>query len=388
MDLQDVPSLVEQLATGVPDPRQKRGQRYPWRLLLTLMCAALLSGQRSLRGMAHWMALHASELSVILRLTVCRLPSAATLCRVLQTVDEMALERHIAAHGQAVAAADPDSGCVTGPDGQTRCGQAVDGKAVRGAQAHGLKVFLVSLVRHGSGVVLAQQRIAAKTNEITAVPVLLAGRDMHGTVTTVDALLTHASLARQILSQGGDYVMPVKGNQPQLCEAIATVFQSAPLPRGEDDRQTTTQTHLAHGRQETRALTSSEALNAYLDWPGLGQVFQRTCRRVSRRTGEVSEVTVYGLTSLRCSQAPPEQLETFCRGHWTIENRDHYVRDETLGEDRSQVHTGHTAHALAALRNGLLNVLRHQGWHNIAEALRYYAASLPKTLALIGAGAT
>ena len=238
-------------------------------------------------------------------------------------------------------------------------------------------------------MVLAQQRIAAKTNEITAVPTLLAGRDLHGIVTPVDALLTHASLARQILSQGGDYVMLVKGNQPQLYEAIATVFQ--PPPRCLAARTTARpapRPNPAHGRQETRTLTSSEALNAYLDWPGLGQVFQRTCRRVIRRTGEVSEKTVYGPTSLRRSQVHPEQLEAFCRGHWTIENRDHYVRDETLGEDRSQVHTGHAAHALAALRNGILNVLRHQGWHNIAEALRYYAASLPKTLALIGAGAT
>jgi len=100
-----------------------------------------------------------------------------------------------------------------------------------------------------------------------------------------------------------------------------------------------------------------------------------------------AEVT-YGLTSLSRERVKLQHVEFFWRGHWTIENRDHYVRDVTLGEDHCQVHTGSAAQALAALRNGVLTALRHQGWENIAAAHRHYGASVQKALTLIGAVAT
>jgi hypothetical protein len=84
-------------------------------------------------------------------------------------------------------------------------------------------------------------------------------------------------------------------------------------------------------------------------------------------------------------EANAEQLELLWRRHWTIENRDHYVCDVTMGEDACQVHTGHGAHALAAFRNALLNLFRWKGWTNIAAALRYHSASVVRTLELIGA---
>ncbi len=93
----------------------------------------------------------------------------------------------------------------------------------------------------------------------------------------------------------------------------------------------------------------------------------------------------YGLTDLMPAQAGAPQLEALWRGHWTIENRAHYVRDVTLGEDQGRAHTGSTAHALAAWRNGVLILLRRAGWQNIADALRAYAASVHDALQLIGA---
>jgi len=71
----------------------------------------------------------------------------------------------------------------------------------------------------------------------------------------------------------------------------------------------------------------------------------------------------------------------------TIENQDHCVRDETLGEDRCQLCSGHSAQALAALRNAVLDVLRYQGWSSIPAAIRHYGASVHKTLTLLGAPA-
>lgn len=117
-------------------------------------------------------------------------------------------------------------------------------------------------------------------------------------------------------------------------------------------------------------------------------MLRRTCRRYLVKQGRVSEKVTYGITSLSREEALPRQLEVLWRGHWTIENRNHYVRDETLGEDRGQVHSGDSPQVLAAVHNALLSLLRYRGWTNSADALRYYSASVPKTLRLIGATTT
>jgi len=135
---------------------------------------------------------------------------------------------------------------------------------------------------------------------------------------------------------------------------------------------------------EQRTLESSLALNSYLDWPGVAQVLRRTCRRVRVSTGQIESETSYGITSLTRDLAGPELVERFWRGHWTIENRLHYVRDETLGEDRCQVHTGTAPQVLATQRNGILTLLRYHGWSNIAAANRRYAANPQKALQLLG----
>jgi hypothetical protein len=91
----------------------------------------------------------------------------------------------------------------------------------------------------------------------------------------------------------------------------------------------------------------------------------------------------YAITSVTPAEAPPARVEGFWRGHWGIENRLFFVRDETLGEDRGQGHVGSVAGALAMLRNGVLCLLRQAGWGNIAEGVRTYAASLPAAYALV-----
>lgn len=111
---------------------------------------------------------------------------------------------------------------------------------------------------------------------------------------------------------------------------------------------------------------------------------RRTCQRINCRTGQVERQTRYGLTSLDRTLAGPRLIEHFWRQHWTIENGSHYVRDETLGEDRSQIHIGNAPRVMAALRNGLIALLRHHGWSNIAAALRHYGASPQHALQLIG----
>jgi len=385
---QDKYSTLMDYVKDVPDPRSERGKQHDWPFLLAIICAALASGQKTVWAIAGWAKLHSLELLEHLQNKVERVPSASTLYRVLRQIDGVALEGQIAAYGRAVDEEEAQSGRVKGPDGRVLRGQAVDGKEVRGAGTHGAKVHLVSMVRHDSGAILGQRKVADKSNEIRAVPKLLAEQDLAGTVTTFDAMSTQRELAQQILDQDGDYLMVVKGNQPTLWEAIDTLFTSPPLLPGEEDRLAYRHTTKGHGRQEQRTLISSELLNQYLDWPGVGQVIQRICERQVIKSKDSSRKVTYGITSLNRRRALPKQLEAFWRGYWTVENRSHYVRDETMGEDRGQIHQGNSPQALAALRNGIITMFRHQVWSSIAEALRYSNAYVQETLFSIGAIAT
>jgi predicted transposase YbfD/YdcC len=369
----------------VSDPRRARGRRYRWELVWAVICAGLASGQKTAWAIGRWAKHHAQELGR--QLQAKDIPSYPTLYRALRYTEVEKLEAQIAAYGQAVDEQEEQAGRLEAADGKLLRGQAVDGKEIRGAQAHGVTMRLLSLVRHDQGTILGQQRVPEMTNEIGILPAFLAGQDLSGTVTTADALHTHKRLARQIVDQGGHYFMVVKENQPQLYEDIATLFAARPFPRGEEDRQVYRYANGRHGRFEQRTLVCSELLNGYVNWPAVGQVMQRTCERTVVTKGATSFHTSYGITSLTRAQATAEELERLWRGHWTIENRSHYVRDETLGEDRGQAWKGHTAQALAALRNGLLVTLRRQGWESIADALRYYGGELCRALQLVGAPA-
>jgi hypothetical protein len=103
-------------------------------------------------------------------------------------------------------------------------GQAVDGTWVRTAPAHGARTLLLSVVQHGTGRTLVQAKVAAHQTEVRACQPLLRGRKLTGTVTTMDAGLTHRELARQIRTQGGHYVMVVKQNHPQMRDEVALFF--------------------------------------------------------------------------------------------------------------------------------------------------------------------
>ncbi len=373
MDQRKYTTLVEALAE-VPDPRKRRGQRYPWIFLLTLMVAALASGQRHGRAIGQWVQEHADALRQTLDWRGRTLPSEATLRRVLRHIDLAALEDRLRQVGEPRPAA---------PAPLPWQGIALDGKERRGARAHGRVVHLVSLVRH-DGTVLAQTAVADKSNEITAAPALLRGRNLRGQVVTVDALLAQQDLARQIRQQHGHYLMVIKENQPEAYQAIALLF--AEPPEGVTAAESVVRTvDKGHGRREWRTLETSAALADWLGWPGGRQVLRRTCRRVIVATGEVSEDVTDGMTSLSAQQATAAVLERLWRGHWAIENRVHYPRDVTLGEDAGQAYRGNTPQALAALRNAVLNLFRAHGWQSVADALRHYGAFPDRALRLIGA---
>ena len=137
-----------------------------------------------------------------------------------------------------------------------------------------------------------------------------------------------------------------------------------------------------HGRRERRTLKATTALNEYLDWPGVAQVGQVESEVV--KDGKITQETRYFITSVSRSVADAGQLLKWVRGHWSIENRSHYVRDVTMGEDSSRIRKRSGPQVMAALRNATIGFLRTRGVANIAEALRRNASQVGELFARLG----
>jgi Transposase DDE domain len=123
-------------------------------------------------------------------------------------------------------------------------------------------------------------------------------------------------------------------------------------------------------------------LNDYLNWPGVAQVGQ--LESVVEQNGTVSTETRYFITSAPRKLADASQLLRWARGHWSIENRSHYVRDVTFGEDASRIRKGSGPEVMAAVRNATIGFLRSIGATNIAESLRRNAYQVEKLFTILG----
>jgi predicted transposase YbfD/YdcC len=221
-------------------------------------------------------------------------------------------------------------------------------------------------------------RTSNHEGELSKAPELLAGLPLGGRVVTGDALYCQRGLCKQVVQAGGHYLVIVKKNQKTLYEDIAYLF--AEPPPGE--KFAMVELRGRHGdRREVRRLWTSTALVGYLNWPGVRQVCK--VERKTERKGKLGGEVRYAITNLG-EEAGPEQLLGHIRGHWAIENRLHYVRDVTFGEDASQVRKGSAPQVMAALRNAVISILRQDGWENIAAGLRHYGWNQDKALALLG----
>lgn len=203
--------------------------------------------------------------------------------------------------------------------------------------------------------------------ELTVAATVLAALPLAGRLLTGDAQYCQRAVCRETVDRGGDYLVSVKENQPDLFGEIALLFDQP--PPGEVFA-TAVQYDKGHGRLEVRRLWASTALAGYLDWPGAQQVCKLE-RRCTRR-GVVTTEVRYAITSLGAAVGA-DRLLAYKRGHWGIENRVHYIRDVSMGEDASQIRTGGAPEVMAALRNVVLGLLRQAGWTNIAAGLRYYS---------------
>ena len=374
----------------VPDPRKEKGKRHPLVAILALGIVATLSGAKSYAAIAEYGRSH-DQLRESLGFTHSKTPCAATLHNVFTRLDAEALTAKLTQWATlAFERFRPCEGSLTGV--------AIDGKTLRKSNRRGAKrAHLLSVVSHDLGITLCQKALSEKDHEIPASRAILKTFDVAQKVITTDALLTQRRFSEAICRQGGDYLLPVKANQPELLEAIESQFRP---PAGTDfqtayevlkiehqqdgehlDTYQTTDT--AHGRMETRRLTCSTMLNEYLDWPGLQQVFEYTTERKNIATGDIEIYKQYGITSLSPERATAADLLKYKRGHWSIENRSHWIRDVVFGEDASEVRAADIPAIMATLRNTAIALLRFAGYTHIAKTTRFLAAKPKQALKLL-----
>lgn len=360
------------------DLRSVHGKRYELAAILTIIVLAKLCGEDKPLGIAEWASHRKDELLHLLRLNWRRMPHHNTYRRILaHKVYAEEVERLVGEYNQQ------------GQHGEV---YALDGKALRGTRkkeeeglAYGLSVYDVEQAK-----VLSQVEVGRKENEIPKAPQALKSVEISQKVVTADALHTQRGLVRHILEAQGDYVLPVKENQPRLYQSIQSLFASEfPKPgfgKIPTDFLTACTVNKGHGRIETRILTTSEMLNAYAAWPGLAQVYRLERRFQWWRQGRCYRTSCeveFGITSLTRKQASPLRLLHLRRAHWGIETGLHYRRDVTLQEDAARMTVGNTGKVMASLNNLVLALIRQAGFHNAAQARRWFAAHLSEAFALL-----
>jgi predicted transposase YbfD/YdcC len=337
----------------------------------------MLCGYRSYSAIAEWGDNYGAELLRALGFARATVPCAATLHLIFRRLDRAAVEAALGRWAESVLADRPARrGALEGV--------ACDGKTLRGSRKQGAPgAHLLSAVSHRLGLTVAQEAVDDKTNEIGAIPALLARLLLAGRVLTVDALLTQRAVAQMIVDGQGDYVMVAKENQLHLCQGIAGLVATPPHVPGATPLRTAQTVDRGHGRHERRRLVARALLPGDSDWPGARQIFRIERRRICQKTGVIETEVTYGITSL-AAEASPRQLLALLRGHWHIENKAHWVRDVTFDEDRSQVRVGAIPQVMAAFRSTAIGLLRATGATNIAAATRYYAAQPREALILLG----
>lgn len=325
------------------DPRMERTKRHRLLDIVTIALCAVLAGAESWVEVEEWGEIKRSWLRSWLPLPN-GIPSHDTFGRVFSRLDPGQLEGGLLRWARMLTTEAVVAGGVV----------AVDGKSVRAAREPGERAaHLVSAWASASRLVLGQVAVDGKSNEITAIPRLLAQLDLSEQVVTIDAMGCQTAIAAQIVAQGGDYVLALKENQAELRQHVADSFALAEKTESQRtfDR--------GHGRIEVRTcrVIDDPALIAWLNpataWPKLRSIVELVGER--RIGAEITRHTRYYLSSLPGDAAP---IAKAVRSHWGIENQVHWVLDVAFREDESRARVGHAAANLALIRKLALNLLR------------------------------
>jgi len=351
----------------VPDHRRGQGRKHRLATVLAVCALARLAGQcgpaaterfarnldqEELRALGAWRDPAAGRWVA---------PSDSTICRVLMDTDPDALQDVLLKWAAPRLAAAGDAPAL-----------AADGKRIRGANRHaGDDAYFetVTLVTH-AGHPLASRCCRDEGGETAALRALLEDVDLRGCVLTLDALHATRDTARAVVeTHGADYVLAVKANCPDSFAQLAAIDWD-----GDGVRRHADGPAKAHGRIETRRIAARDLLpNTLGPFPGARQGFRVVRERTDAKTGAASAETAYGITTVAAERAGPARLLAWNRGHWQVENGNHYRRDATMGEDASRARSGHAPANNATLNNIALAVVFHSGFRYLPEAQLHFA---------------
>lgn len=343
-------NLIGHLA-ALEDPREpSNGTLHDFGEILVIAICAMLSDADNVEDIALLGRLKEDWLRRFLTLKN-GIPSHDTFERIFRILDPKRFE---AVFRQWVGGIVTALGGQMAIDGKTLCGSA-DGE---GPPAHRVSAFATDL-----GLVLGQEKVAHKRNEITAIPVLLEALYLQGFLVSIDAMGCQKDIAAQIVAKGGDYLLAVKGNQPTLLKGVELAFTDRPesLPQHE---------HVENSRgrivvQISRILPAKGIVDL-ADWPKCQTVGRVDSFRVVG--GKPSELEQRYYISSRSLSA--ENLAMAVRAHWGIENRLHWMLDVNFGEDRCQVRKDNAPQNLSLLKKIVLNLIRADTSDNAKASLR------------------
>ncbi|MCL4814930.1 MAG: ISAs1 family transposase [Vicinamibacteraceae bacterium] len=347
-------SLVAVFA-ALPDPRQASKVLYPLPEIMLLLLCATLAGADDFVEIELWGRRHLAFLRRLLPYQH-GIPSHDTLGEVVAALDAGLFRDCFAtwvAGLREAAPADPEEREVI----------ALDGKTARRTHARRKgrePLHLLSAWACRQRLVLGQQAVDDKSNEITAIPVLLERLELAGALVTIDAIGTQIAVAETIRARGGDYLLALKANRPLLLAEVETLFAAPPPEMAIETHQTVDGDH---GRIETRR----HAVCHQLDWlfsdrrypdeprfPGLasiGMVESQT----EHPDGRTDRERRYYLCSAKLD------AQTFARAvraHWGIENRLHWVLDVVFRDDLARLRSGHGPANMAVVKHMALNLLQ------------------------------
>jgi len=350
------PTQLAQRFQHLRDPRIDRTRRHEFIDLLMIAICGVLCGADSFVEMERFARSHSDWFASFLRLPA-GIPSHDTLARLFARLDPVALANTLnewVRTSPARSAADEQSEII-----------AVDGKCLRASfdRASGNRALhLISAWSTRSNLVLAQQRIEDKSNEITAVAPMLDQIDIAGATVTLDALNTQKDIAHYLRERQAHYVLALKLNHPRLLTDVTKFFDQAAqrgfwtdagerLPHGSLSTRNND-----HGRLETRIYTCAPAptwLDGFDEWPDLNTIVR--VERTRQIGPNISTETSHYLSSLPLA---PAKLARAIRSHWSIENSLHWVLDIAFDEDRSRIRKQHAGHNMATLRRFTLGILK------------------------------
>jgi predicted transposase YbfD/YdcC len=348
------------------DPRSEVNRLHPLSSVVVIAVMAVLAGAGGPTAIAKWAAMKEEWLLNWLPLPH-GVPRKDVFRRVLMTLKPEAFQACFVSWLQSLRAAAAEATGVEQPV------LAVDGKTLRRShdRRQGLgALHSVSVWASELGLTLAQVATEEKSNEITAIPELLKLVDLSGTIITIDAMGTQTGIAKQIVAEGGDYVLALKGNQGTLHQGVIDyIDQHVNSDFAEAGARQHVTTETGHGREETRTyiqMPAPQSLPGFARWKGLRTIglVVLTCLRDGKETTDIR----YYLSSL------PLGVKRFARAvraHWGIENSCHWSLDVTYREDDSRIREKHLRENFAWLNRFTLSLLKqHPGRDSLAMKRR------------------